>query len=358
MEQVRGYHERIAEITHPPRAAAVKDKTQPHPLVIPPSVPHCPPSLHSRHSPRPHLQNTSRPQSSQTPLLSLAPDRIYAMVVVAVMLIVRHQVAAYEFGRRRSIFESPPAGLTRQADIDIRRIVKNMGPFSIARTSGGGGDHRDDGYAESRDGGRSAEHAVVRYAEIIDALLRVWEEKHSANVYALSSNENPSQAYSSVKMSWIVRLLVEASSEICLSQQHSDSIRLIRWITSQHHNPSGYHPHQQYQQPSHYAPQHPTHNPTPLFRLHTNHTQYQSQHPHYAPPNPPPTHNIEMDLSLLSTDLFSDAAAAFAWDGLGSLDWSLGLGNGVIRGTADGNAGGDMAGMAVGVWGVISLFAF
>ncbi|KIJ52134.1 hypothetical protein M422DRAFT_243728 [Sphaerobolus stellatus SS14] len=57
----------------------------------------------------------------------------------------------------------------------------------------------------------------------------------------------------------------------------------------------------------------PTHNPTPLFRLHTNHT-----------PNPNPNirimpllptlhpHNIEMDLSLLGTDLFSDTAAAFA----------------------------------------------
>ncbi|KIJ52188.1 hypothetical protein M422DRAFT_243791 [Sphaerobolus stellatus SS14] len=267
--EFHGYHERIAEITHPPRAAAVKDKTQPHPLVIPPSAPHCPPSLHSRHSPRPHPQNISRPQSSQTPLLSLAPDRIYAMVVVAVMLILRHQVAAYEFGRRRSIFESPPAGLTRQADIDIRRIVKNMGPFSIARTSGGGGDHRDDGYAESRDGGRSAEHAVVRYAEIIDTLLHIWEEKHSAKVYALSSNDNPSQpglferkATQRFDMPNSVDSVLPGGCDT--THAHSQ--------TSQHHNSSGYHPHQQYQQPSHYAPQHPTHNPTPVFRLHTNHT--------------------------------------------------------------------------------------
>ncbi|KIJ27796.1 hypothetical protein M422DRAFT_270977 [Sphaerobolus stellatus SS14] len=32
-----------------------------------------------------------------------------------------------------------------------------------------------------------------------------------------------------------------------------------------------------------------------------------------------------MDLSLLGTDLFSDAASAFAWDGIGSLGWSLGF---------------------------------
>ncbi|KIJ52102.1 hypothetical protein M422DRAFT_243691 [Sphaerobolus stellatus SS14] len=64
------------------------------------------------------------------------------------------------------------------------------------------------------------------------------------------------------------------------------------------------------------------------------------------------THNIEMDLSLLGTDVFSDAAVAFAWDGQGSLDWSLGLGNDAIGGTADGNAGGEYGGYGGGGMGM------
>ncbi|KIJ38073.1 hypothetical protein M422DRAFT_259221 [Sphaerobolus stellatus SS14] len=90
-------------------------------------------------------------------------------------------VAAYEFGRRRSIFELPPAGFTKQAEIVIWRVVRSMGSYTIARSA----DYRD-GHG---DGGKGTEHAAVRYAEIIDTLLRVWEEKHSAKVYALSDGQ-------------------------------------------------------------------------------------------------------------------------------------------------------------------------
>ncbi|KIJ52163.1 hypothetical protein M422DRAFT_243761 [Sphaerobolus stellatus SS14] len=149
-------------------------------------------------SPRPHPQNISRPQSSQTPLLSLAPDRFFVSTHVAVMLILRHQVAAYKFGCRHSIFEPPPAGFTKQAEIAIRRIVKTT-PTTLALRS-------------------------------------------------------------------------------------SIPLRTI---------------------------------PPSLPSPHQPHAQSQSQHPHYAPP---PTYNIEMDLTLPGMDLFSDAAAAFAWDGQGSLN--------------------------------------
>ena len=30
---------------------------------------------------------------------------------------------------------------------------------------------------------------------------------------------------------------------------------------------------------------------------------------------------LNLDLSLLGSDLFSDTAAAFMWDGVGTLDW-------------------------------------
>ncbi|KIJ52056.1 hypothetical protein M422DRAFT_243637 [Sphaerobolus stellatus SS14] len=302
---------RVLELWNKFAAAVVEDKAQAHPLVIPPLAPHLPPCLHPRHSPHVHIPKNLSPSILPNTAPLPRPNRIYSMIFVAVMLILRHQVTAYEFGRHRSIFESLPARFTRQADIAIPRIVKNMGPFSIVRTSGGGGDHRDDGYAESRDGGRRGEHAAVRYAEIIDTLLHVWEEKHSAKVYALSSNDDSSQPG-----------LFEHKDELdCAASCGAVERNTPTPATQRFDKPypmdsallSGCDTTHQHQQPSHYAPQDPHAQSHPsLPSPHQPHAQAQSQHSHYAPPpNPPPTHNIKMDLSLLNTNLFSDAATTF-----------------------------------------------
>ncbi|KIJ35085.1 hypothetical protein M422DRAFT_262642 [Sphaerobolus stellatus SS14] len=78
-------------------------------------------------SPRHPFSQTLQSQSTGTSLLSLAPDRIYTMVVVAVMLILQHQVAAYKFGCRRSILEIPPTGFTKQAENGYLTICEIYG---------------------------------------------------------------------------------------------------------------------------------------------------------------------------------------------------------------------------------------
>ncbi|KIJ38057.1 hypothetical protein M422DRAFT_781512 [Sphaerobolus stellatus SS14] len=309
------------------------------------------PSLSPTLSPHtyPH-RPSSRPSSSHvpppTPLLSLAPDRIYAMVVVAIMLILRHQVAAYEFGRRRSIFESPPAGFTKQAEIAIRRVVRSMGSYSIARSA----DHRD-GHG---DGGKRTEHAAVRYAEIIDALLRVWEEKHSAKVYALSNGQGGDGPNTGL----FDRRTIHENADVlsCHASGRAETPTTSQGFNTPqcemdsalpgscdpahaqahapfHHASQSQSPHQQFHpHPHHLSNTHYTqsqshpHSHSQHIPTHLNH-QSQSHHQQMHPPqNPPHQGPLEMDLSLLGTDLFSDAAAAFAWDGLGSLDWSLGFG--------------------------------
>ncbi|KIJ48081.1 hypothetical protein M422DRAFT_28567 [Sphaerobolus stellatus SS14] len=282
----------------------------------------------------PHPNRPSSHQPSQTPLLSLAPDRIYAMVVVAVILILRHQVAAYEFGRRRSILEIPPAGFTRQAEIAIRRVVRSMGSYSISRSTSDNQDGRGD-----REGGKRTDHAAVRYADIIDALLRIWEEKHSAKVYAFSSSggngacEEPGRPMhdnlnaDGLSYSGSGRAETPATTtprtrinspyllDSALPSCDSEHAHAHASFHHAHSQSSQFHP--QHLPNTHYAAQPPQSHPQYPQQQHQSHPHNDS---HQAP--------LEMDLSLLGTDLFSDAAAAFAWDGLGSLDWSLGLGTG------------------------------
>ncbi|KIJ34436.1 hypothetical protein M422DRAFT_263388 [Sphaerobolus stellatus SS14] len=295
------------------------------------------PSLSPRHPSSQTLQS----QSTGTSLLSLAPNRIYAMVVVAVMLILRHQVAAYEFGRRRSILEIPPAGFTKQAEMAIRRVVRSMGSYSVARspTSNSSSDQRE-GIGDI-DGGRRTGHAAVRYAEIIDALLRIWEEKHAAKVYAFSSSSGTGACDEPDILSCPCSGSAETSAMTTATRFNSpysldstlpscDSEHTHAHVPFHHashsHSHTSHPPHNSlpFQPPQpHYPPpkscSDSQHIPQPQSYSHLQPAQH--PHPHYAPYQSP----LEIDLSLLGTDLFSDAAAAFAWDGLGSLDWSLGF---------------------------------
>ncbi|KIJ50129.1 hypothetical protein M422DRAFT_245934 [Sphaerobolus stellatus SS14] len=114
-EEVVEENEAGTPITHPSQAAPVEDKTQPHPLVVPSPPLHRPPSLYPLyfhvHSPKTPI-TLNPPKRRSFPSL---PHRIYAIVAVTVMLILWHQFAAYEFERRRSILESPPAQKKLQA---------------------------------------------------------------------------------------------------------------------------------------------------------------------------------------------------------------------------------------------------
>lgn len=178
------------------------------------------------------------------PPLALAPDRIFAMVVLAIMLILRHQVASYEYGRRRRLSETPPAGFTKQAEIAIRRAIERMGDIANFKTTEGS-------YASTYD------HAPSRYVDILEALFRLWEEKRAQKVASVAA-------------------------------------------------PTGCMGHDYYMQ--------------------------QHQRTAVGPDIPQSQENLqaraamqqlELDLSLLESDLFSDTAAAFTWDGLGSLDWQV-----------------------------------
>lgn len=100
------------------------------------------------------------------PALKMAPDRTFAMVVVAVLLILRHQVGAYEYGRRRGLAESPSFGFTRQAENSIRRAIERMEIIGHVRN------RLDDAQV-------TCDHPAARYVEILEALLRIWEEKRS-----------------------------------------------------------------------------------------------------------------------------------------------------------------------------------
>ncbi|KIJ45312.1 hypothetical protein M422DRAFT_29846, partial [Sphaerobolus stellatus SS14] len=92
----------------------------------------------------------------------------------------------------------------------------------------------------------------------------------------------------------------------------------------QQFHPHPYHlPNTHYTQSQLHLHSHSQHVPTHLNHPHQSQSHHQQMHP---PQNPPHQGPLEMDLSLLGTDVFSDAADAFAWDGLGDLDWSLGFG--------------------------------
>ncbi|KIJ46734.1 hypothetical protein M422DRAFT_249902 [Sphaerobolus stellatus SS14] len=78
MEQVRGCHERITNNSSSSTSGSGQRQDSTPSAINPTSSPTSPSlSPSSTLSPRLHTQNTSRPQSSQTPPLSLAPDRVY-----------------------------------------------------------------------------------------------------------------------------------------------------------------------------------------------------------------------------------------------------------------------------------------
>ncbi|KIJ43100.1 hypothetical protein M422DRAFT_253599 [Sphaerobolus stellatus SS14] len=316
-------------------AAPADEPPPPPPPPQIPRLPHSPP--HSRRMPTHTAPRPAPPHRTPRPRhrCSRSPDRIYAMVVVDIMLILRHQVAAYEFGRRRSIFELPPAGLSGWTW----------------------------GWREG------TEHAAVRYAEIIDALLRVWEEKHSAKVYALSDGqggdgpnaclfdrrtihenvdviscptsgraETPTTSQGFNTPQCEMDSALPGSCDPAHAQAHapfhhaSQSQSLHQLLHSHpHHLPNTYYTRSQSQSHPHSHSQH-----VPIHLNHQSQSHHQQMHP---PQNLPHQGLLEMDLSLLGTDLFSDAAAPFTWDGLESLDWSLGFGT--AQDPNAGNGGGD-----------------
>lgn len=176
------------------------------------------------------------------PPLALAPDRIFPMVVLAIMFLLRHQVASYEYGLRRGLGESPPAGFTKQAEIAIRKAIDHMGNI---------GHLKEDGSQAS-----TSDHAASRYVDILEALFRIWEEKRA----------------------------LQRVSAVSSPPGYSD---LERNVGSQ--EKSG---------PS-------------ATRLHQTPEHMQDEG----------TMQLDFDLSLLGGDLFSDTAATFTWDGVGTLDW-------------------------------------
>ncbi|KAF8523446.1 hypothetical protein BU17DRAFT_85730 [Hysterangium stoloniferum] len=97
-----------------------------------------------------------------------APDRIFAMVVLAIMAVLRHQVATAEFARRRGHAEAPSAGFTKQAADAIRKAEERM---------------REIGYPKRMS--TMYYHPAGRYADILEAVLRIWDEKFAENVASL-----------------------------------------------------------------------------------------------------------------------------------------------------------------------------
>lgn len=175
------------------------------------------------------------------PPLALAPDRIFAMVVLAVMLILRHQVASYEYGRRRGLAESPPAGFTRQAEVAIRRAIERMGNIGHMK-------------AMETPQASTYDHAASRYVDILEALFRIWKEKRAQKVASVAAPKDYADHECSIQQ----------------GQKTADGSNI-------------------------------------------HHTQ--------EPLQPGTAMQPDLDLSLLESDLFCDTAAAFTWDGLGTLDW-------------------------------------
>ncbi|KAF8517291.1 hypothetical protein BU17DRAFT_92021 [Hysterangium stoloniferum] len=96
---------------------------------------------------------------------AVAPDRIFAMVVLSIMLLLRHQVVVAEYARvKRRYAEVPLGGFTRQADLTIRRVVERM--REIGRVRGGL---------------TVSYHPAAKYIHILEALLRCWDEKRAQN---------------------------------------------------------------------------------------------------------------------------------------------------------------------------------
>jgi hypothetical protein len=183
---------------------------------------------------------TANENSTHLPPLALAPDRIFAMVVLAVMLILRHQVASYEYGLRRGLAESPPAGFTKQAELAIRKAIERMGNI---------GHVKDDGHHAS-----TYDHAASRYVDILEALFRIWEEKRAQRVASVAAPK-------------------------CFTTPES------------------------------HFQAHPRSSDGPAIPQPPENVQDGTSMP------------LDLDLSLLSSDLFCDTAASFTWDGVGTLDW-------------------------------------
>jgi hypothetical protein len=204
--------------------------------------------------------NDSQGRTGGAPLppLALAPDRIFAMVVLAVMFVLRHQVASYEYGRRRGLAEPPPAGFTKQAEMAIRKAIERMGNIGHMKAT------KRNLHVTSND------HAASRYVDVLEALFRIWTEKHTKQ---MASDAAARDGYTGPE---------------CL-QQHPQQLQ------------------------SNDRPEHHVHQ-RDADGSNVGHSQQEQMQGGGAV-------QLDLDLSLLGTDLFSDTAAAFTWDGLGTLDW-------------------------------------
>lgn len=239
-------------------------------------------------------QTSCRGKSSLA-VFSSAPDRLYAMVVLAVMLVLRHQVASSDYGHRRGPGESPPAGFTKQAESAIRKVISRMSEIGQSRAcelpSTVSSCYQDN--KEGRSGLHTPEarydHSASRYVDILDALVRIWEEKRALKTAGTGGLRACDPCFSAH----------ESRASSSASGQYSTTTGPAGVPPPYHsHLPSSQLP-QQHQQPP----------PLPQQRQ-------QQQQPEQQPPP------VYLDLNLLGTELFSDAAAAFTWDSLGTIDWS------------------------------------
>lgn len=229
------------------------------------------------------IQTSCRGKSSLA-VFSSAPDRLYAMVVLAVMLVLRHQVASSDYGHRRGPGESPPAGFTKQAESSIRKVISRMSEIGQSRAcelpSTATSCYHDNKEGRSLYTPEARyDHSASRYVDILDALVRIWEEKRALKTAGTVGLRGCDPCFSSH----------ESRASSSASGQYS--------ATGPNGVPPSYH-------------SHPT-SATSTSQL----PQQQQQLEQQQPP-------VYLDLNLLGTELFSDAAAAFTWDSLGTIDWS------------------------------------
>ncbi|KAF8523353.1 hypothetical protein BU17DRAFT_86098 [Hysterangium stoloniferum] len=172
--------------------------------------------------------------------LAEAPDCLFAMVVIAIMLLLRYQVVVAEYSRRWGYSEVPLGGFTRQAENMIRRVVGHM--------RRPGANHA-----------KATSHPATRYAIILEILLRCWDENRLKN----AANLPPGGVYED-----------ELGSRNRAGDFRAASVN--------------------------------THENCPLGR---------------ADQDGAGAAQLDMDLNLLGGDMFSNAAAAFTWEGTGMFNW-------------------------------------
>ncbi|KAF8523445.1 hypothetical protein BU17DRAFT_85729 [Hysterangium stoloniferum] len=105
-------------------------------------------------------------QSYSLPPLAVAPDRIFAMVVIAIMLLLRLQITVGEYLRRRGFEARFAMGFTRQAENSVRKAIRRMREVEHMQ-------------------GASAHHPTAKYVDILEALMRCWDRKQASNAGSL-----------------------------------------------------------------------------------------------------------------------------------------------------------------------------